>query len=70
MSFHNVLSLVTIISIVDHCLADCPPRSLDASLVHTNKVGAHLEALDEGVLMVPLNPRYTQVGLNSVFVQV
>ena len=33
-------------------------------------MGAHFEALDEGVLLVPLDPRNTQVGLNLIFVQV
>ena len=33
-------------------------------------MGAHFEALDEGVLLVPLDPRYTQVGFNLVSVQV
>ena len=33
-------------------------------------MGACFEALDEGVLMVPLNPMYTQVGFNSISVQV
>ena len=33
-------------------------------------MGARFEALDEGVLMAPLDPRYTQVGFNSIFVQV
>ena len=35
-----------------------------------NQVGAHFEALDEGVLLVPLDPRNTQVGFNLVSVQV
>ena len=30
---------------------------------------AHFEALDEGVLLVPLDPRYTQDGFNLVSVQ-
>ena len=33
-------------------------------------MGAHFEALDEGVLLVPFDPRYTQVGFNLVSVQV
>ena len=33
-------------------------------------MGDHFEALDEGVLMVPLDPRYTQVGFNLLSVQV
>ena len=33
-------------------------------------MGAHFEALDEGVLLVPLDPRYTQVGFNPISVQV
>ena len=32
-------------------------------------MGAHFEALDEGVLLVPLDPRYTQVGFNLVSVE-
>ena len=31
---------------------------------------AHFEALDEGVLLVSLDPRYTQVGFNLIYVQV
>ena len=31
---------------------------------------AHFEAFDEGVLVAPLDPRYTQVGFNLVSVQV
>ena len=34
------------------------------------KVGAHFEALDMGVLLVLLDPRYTQVGFNLISVQV
>ena len=33
-------------------------------------MGAHFEALDEGVLLVPLDSRYTQVGFNPTSVQV
>ena len=33
-------------------------------------MGAHFEALTEGVLMAPLDPRYTQVGFNLISVQV
>ena len=33
-------------------------------------MGAHFEALDEGVLLVLLDPRYTQAGFNLVSVQV
>ena len=33
-------------------------------------MGAHFEALDEGVLLVPFEPRYTQVGFNLVSVHV
>ena len=36
----------------------------------TYQVGAHFEALDEVVLLVPLDPRYTQVGFNLISVQV
>ena len=38
--------------------------------LETYQVGAYFEALDEGVLLVPLDPRYTQVGFNLVSVQV
>ena len=33
-------------------------------------MGAHFEALDEGVLVAPLDSRYTQVGFNIISVQV
>ena len=33
-------------------------------------MGTRFEALDEGDLLVPLDPRYTQVGLNLSSVQV
>ena len=33
-------------------------------------MGANFEAPDEGVLLVPLDPRYTQVGFNLISVQV
>ena len=33
-------------------------------------VGPHFEALDEGVLLMPLDSRYTQVGFNLISVQV
>ena len=33
-------------------------------------MGAHFEAIDKGVLQVPLDPRYTQVRFNLVSVQV
>ena len=33
-------------------------------------MGAHFEALDEGILLVPLDPRYTQVGFNLIYDQV
>ena len=33
-------------------------------------MGAHFEALIEGVLMTPLDSRYTQVGFNLISVQV
>ena len=36
----------------------------------TYQVGAHFETLDEGVLLVPLYSRYTQVGFNLISVQV
>ena len=31
---------------------------------------AHFKAFDEGVLLVPLDPRYTQVGFNHISVKV
>ena len=33
-------------------------------------MGARFEALNEGVLMAPLHPRYTHVGFNMISVQV
>ena len=33
-------------------------------------MGAHFEALDEGILLVNLDPRYTQVQLNIISIQV
>ena len=33
-------------------------------------MGAHIVALDEGVLLVPLDLRYIQVGFNLISVQV
>ena len=42
-------------------------KDLGVSL-ETYQVGAHFEALDEGILLVPLDPRYTQVGFNLVSV--
>ena len=42
---------------------------IGASL-ETYQVRAHFEALDEGVLLVPLDPRHTQVGFNLISVQV
>ena len=42
---------------------------LDANL-ETYRVGAHFEALDEGVLVAPLDSKYTQVGTNPIPVQV
>ena len=33
-------------------------------------MGAHFEALGEGVLLVPFDPRYIEVGFNLVSVQV
>ena len=42
---------------------------LDAS-VETYQVGAHFEALDKGVLLVPLDSRNIQVRLNIMSVQV
>ena len=38
--------------------------------LETYQAGAHFETLDEGVLLVPFNPRYTLVGINLVSVQV
>ena len=36
----------------------------------TYQVGVRFEAFDEGILMAPLEPRYTQVGFNFNSVQV
>ena len=33
-------------------------------------MGAHFEALDEGVLLVPFDSRFTQVGFNVISVEV
>ena len=44
-------------------------RDVGAS-AQTYHVGARFEALTEGVLMAPLDPRYTQVGFNLISVQV
>ena len=38
--------------------------------LETYQVGAHFDALDEGILLVPFDPRCTQVGFNLVSVQV
>ena len=38
--------------------------------LHTYQVGARFKAFREGVLLVLLNPRYTQVGFNLISVQV
>ena len=38
--------------------------------VQTYQVGARFEALDEGVLLVPLDSRYIQVGFNPISVPV
>ena len=53
------------------------PKIYEFSLVkckkfktNPNQEGAHFESLDEGVLPVPLDPRYTKVGLKSISVQV
>ena len=44
--------------------------ALTGSSLETFQVGAHFEALDEGVLLVLLDSRYTQVGFNLISVQV
>ena len=36
--------------------------------VETYQVGAHIEALYEAVVLVLLDPRYTQVGFNLISV--
>ena len=41
---------------------------IDAKL-QIYQVGAHFKALDEGVLLVSLDSRYTQVGFNIISVQ-
>ena len=38
--------------------------------LETYQVGARFEALDDGVLVAPLDSRYTQVGFNPFSVQV
>ena len=44
-------------------------RDVGAS-AQTYEVGAHFEALVEGILMAPLDSSYTQVGFNLTYVQV
>ena len=44
-------------------------RDVGAS-AQTYEVGAHFEALIEGVLMAPLDSRYTQVGFHLISAQV
>ena len=44
-------------------------KDIEASL-QTYQVGAHFEALDEGVLVAPLDSRYTQVVFNLISNQV
>ena len=44
-------------------------RNLDANL-QTYQVGARFKSLKEGVLMAPLDSRYTQVGFNLISFQV
>ena len=46
-----------------------PLRDLVANL-EAYQVGVHFEALNEGVLVAPLDSRYTQVGFNLISVQV
>ena len=41
-----------------------------AAKLETYQEWAHFEAPDEGVLLVPLDPRYIQVGFNLISVQV
>ena len=41
---------------------------LDANL-ETYQVGAHFEALVEGVLVAPLDSRYSHVGFNPISAQ-
>ena len=38
-----------------------PPVVDVGACIQTYQVGAHFEVLTEGVLMAPLDPRYTQV---------
>ena len=45
------------------------PKDLDLSQ-EAYKVGAHLEALHDSLLVAHLDPRYTIVGFNLVCVQV
>ena len=40
------------------------------AILGTYQVGSHFEALNEGVLLVPYDPKYTKVGFNLVSVQV
>ena len=47
-----------------------PASGSNGASLQAYQEGAHFEALIAGVLMAPLDPRYTQVGFNSIFVQV
>ena len=46
------------------------PKRDVGTIAQTYEVGAHFEALIGGVLMAPLDSRYTQVGFNMISVQV
>ena len=66
------LRLPTLLGVYGVREGDCPTvplRDLGANL-KTYQVGAHFEALDEGVLLVPLHSKYTQVLRFNLIVQV
>ena len=45
------------------------PEEIEVS-IQTYQVGTRFKALCQGILMAPLDPIYTQVGFNSISVQV
>ena len=46
------------------------PKLINGASLQTYQEGACFEALIEGVLIAPLDSRYTQVGSNFISVQV
>ena len=77
VDFDNILPISTILILISIFSWNFKILDLDIEatkpflpLIETYQVGAHFEALIEGVLMAPLDPRYTQVGFNLICVQV